>query len=260
MLFDELLKQARAAGRLTVPASWAQGRTVYGGLSAALLCDAMSRETQRPLRYLKTGFLKPLEVEKPFQIRMEEVSGGRTLQVRTAEIIQEGTVRVTSQAHFVAPLESKIEIETFSAPRLENVGSPHTVPLRNDETPAFLRYFDNHVATAGLPFRGHAISELGGWMRFRDPPRQWSASHLVCAIDAWPPAPAPHLEKPANMSTISWGIHFAEPVDGLDPAAFIAYLARVNFFRDGFGSSTADVWDPSGRLLAKSYQTFVIYA
>lgn len=259
MLFDDLLRAARTAGHLAVPSSWAQGRTVYGGLSAALLCDAMSRGTERPLRYLKTGFLKPLEVEKPFEIHVTTVSHGRTLQVQSAEIVQDGIARVTAQAHFVAALHSSIEIETFVAPPLASADSPGVVPLRSSETPVFLRYFDNYIATAGLPFRGHAIPELGGWMRFRDPPPHFSATHLVCAIDAWPPAAAPHLEAPANMSTVSWGIHFAEPVDRLDPATFIGYLARVNFFRDGFGSSTADAWDASGRLLAKSYQTFVIY-
>ena len=40
---------------------------------------------------------------------------------------------------------------------------------------------------------------------------------------------------------------------------FLGYLARVNFFRDGYGSTAADIWAPDGRLLAKSYQTFVIY-
>ena len=51
-----------------------------------------------------------------------------------------------------------------------------------------------------------------------------------------------------------------EPLDGIRGDEFLGYLARVNFFRDGYGSSTADIWAQDGRLLAKSYQTFVIYA
>lgn len=61
------------------------------------------------------------------------------------------------------------------------------------------------------------------------------------------------------LSTINWGIHFAAPLDGVRGDDFLAYLARVNIFRDGYGSSAADISAPDGRLLAKSYQTFVIY-
>ena len=34
---------AVARHEVAVPATWAQGRTVYGGLSAGLLCDAVSQ-------------------------------------------------------------------------------------------------------------------------------------------------------------------------------------------------------------------------
>ena len=65
MLFDEIRAAALAHHELAVPASWAQGRTVYGGLSAGLLCDAVSQgvDLDRRLRYLKVGFLRPLEAE-----------------------------------------------------------------------------------------------------------------------------------------------------------------------------------------------------
>ena len=63
MLFDEIRAEAATKDDVVVPASWAQGRTVYGGLSAGLLCDAVSQgvDPDRRLRYLKVGFLRPLE-------------------------------------------------------------------------------------------------------------------------------------------------------------------------------------------------------
>jgi hypothetical protein len=47
--------------------------------------------------------------------------------------------------------------------------------------------------------------------------------------------------------------------DELRADGFLGSLARVNFFSSGYGSSAADIWAPDGRLLAKSYRTFVIY-
>ena len=96
-------------------------------------------------------------------------------------------------------------------------------------------------------------------MRFDTAPDIITKSHLVCLIDAFPPAPVTYYDRVATLSTINWGIHFAEPLDGIEGRDFLGYLARVNFFRDGYGSTSADIWAPDGRLLAKSYQTFVIY-
>lgn len=49
MLFDELRAVALAQEKVEVPASWAQGRTVYGGLSAGLLCNALSSPVLAPI-------------------------------------------------------------------------------------------------------------------------------------------------------------------------------------------------------------------
>ena len=261
MLFDEIRAIAAAQHELSVPASWAQGRTVYGGLSAGLLCDAVSQgvDPDRRLRYLKVGFLRPLETEKPFRIEMEEVSAGRTVVVRSAQITQEGVVRVAAQANFITRLQSEVEIETFSPPSLEPWDAEGALRMRGPGFPVFTRHLDFYTTTRGLPFHGHEVPELGGWVRFETAPETMTKSHLVCLIDAWPPAPVPYYDRAVPLSSINWGIHFAEPLDGIGGDEFLGYLARVNFFKDGYGSSSADIWGPDGRLLAKSYQTFVIY-
>ena len=261
MLFDEIRAVASARDEVVVPDSWAQGRTVYGGLSAGLLCDAVSQgvEPERRLRYLKVGFLRPLEAEKPFRIEMEEVSAGRTVVVRSAQIIQDGAARVTAQANFVTRLDSQIEIDTFRAPTLEPWDAEGAMSLRGPGFPAFTRFIDFRATTEGLPFQGGEVPELGGWMRFDTAPDTITKSHLVCLIDAWPPAPVSYYDRMVPLSTINWGIHFAEPPDDIRGDDFLGYLARVNFFSDGYGSTAADIWAPDGRLLAKSYQTFVIY-
>ena len=261
MLFDEIRAAAAANQEVIVPDSWAQGRTVYGGLSGGLLCDALSEgvDPDRRLRYLKVGFLKPLETGQPFRIEMEEDAAGRTVVVRSARIIQEDAVRVTAQANFVTGLDSQVEIETFRPPELEPWNSEGAMRMRGPGLPAFTQFIDFHTTTKGLPFQGSEVPELGGWMRFEEAPDSLTKSHLVCLIDAWPPAAVPYFDRIVPMSSINWGIHFDQPLDGVRGSDFLGYLARVNFFRDGYGSSAADIWAPDGRLLAKSYQTFVIY-
>lgn len=259
--FDEIKAKAAAHGEVAVPASWAQGRTVFGGLSAALLCDAVMQgvAASHRLRYVKVGFLRPLEAEKPFRIEKEEISAGRTVIARSARIVQDGAVRVAMQANFITQLESQVEIQTFRPPKLKPWNAEGAMRMRGPGFPAFTRHIDFHATTAGLPFKGHQVPELGGWMRFETAPETITEPHLVCLIDAWPPAPVPYFDRFVPLSSVSWGIHFAAPIEGVPSDVFLGYLARVNFFSDGYGSSSADIWAPDGRLLAKSYQTFVIY-
>ena len=84
-------------------------------------------------------------------------------------------------------------------------------------------------------------------------------SHLVCIIDSWPPTAAPHYEGFKPLSTISWGIHFAEPVSEVNPREHLGYLSKVNFGKNGLSSSEAEVWSPAGKLIARSFQTNIIY-
>lgn len=261
MLLDEIKAIAATHREVTVPASWGQGRTVFGGLSAALLCDAVSQgvDPVRRLRYLKVGFQRPLEAEKPFRIETEEVSAGRTVIVRSARIVQEDVIRVAAEANFITGLESRVHIRTFQAPGLKPANAQGAMRMRGPGFPAFTRHIDFHATTGGLPFQGHEVPELGGWMRFETAPESFAEPHLVCLIDAWPPAPVPYYDRVVPLSTINWSIHFAEPLDGMRGDQFLGYLARVNYFDRGYGSSSADTWAPDGRLLARSFQTFVIY-
>ena len=261
MTFDEIRAIASSGNDVVVPASWGQGRTVYGGLSAGLLCDAVSKGIgpDRRLRYLKISFLKPLEADSAFSLQMEEVSEGRTLTVRSGQIVQGGVVRVAAKANFVARLESQVEVETFEPPTMRPWDADGVARVRGPGVPAFTQFVDFRAAAGGLPFQGKGVPELGGWMRFEQAPDSISKSHLVCLIDAWPPVPASYYNRAVPLSTINWVVHFAEPLDGIRGEDFLGYLARLNFFKDGYGSSSADIWAPDGRLLAKSYQTFVIY-
>ena len=261
MQFDEIRAIAARDSDVVVPASWCQGRTVYGGLSAGLICDAVSQGigNNRRLRYLKCSFLKPLEADKPFSIQTNEVSSGRTLVVRSGQIVQDGVVRVVAQSNFVSKLSSQVEVETFVPPTMRSWDAEGVARVRGPDSPAFTQFIDFRAATDGFPYQGTGAPELGGWMRFEQTPKDLSDPHLVCLIDAWPPVPVSYYARVVPLSTINWEIQFAEPVDGVGGDQFIGYLAHLNFFRDGYGSTTADIWGLDGRYLARSQQTFVIY-
>jgi acyl-CoA thioesterase len=261
MTFMDFKSRAISGQELSVPASWAQGRTVFGGISAGLLSEALQQngDPERRLRYLEIGFNRVLEPDVPFRIDCDEETAGRTVAVRTGRIVQDDIVRVTAQANFIAPPNSAIRIDTFKAPELPRWDDERAVRLRGPGTPAFTQHIDFRAVTRGIPFSGRCEPEIAGWMRFERPPDELSAADLICLIDSWPPVASSYFDRPVPMSSINWQLHLAEPADGIPGHEFLGYRAHCNFFDAGYGSSSAEVWAPDGRLLAKSFQTFLVF-
>ena len=259
MSLDELLSSVRQEQETLIPQTWAQGRTTFGGLTAAILCEATVKGTDpaRKLRNFEIGFVRPLEALKPFDIQVETLADGKTVTIKSARIIQEGKVRATARADYVLPLRSDILIETFTPPLLKE--KENSTPLQGDHLPTFFQHFDNHVATKGIPFSGHEVPEVGGWMGFKESPQKITNSHLICMIDSWPPSASPYYEGFKPLSTLSWSIHFPNATHEILPADHLGYLSKVNFGENGLSSSQAEIWGHGGQLLARSFQTNIIY-
>jgi len=259
MQIDEILSAIGAGQDVQIPDSWAQGRTTFGGLTAAILCDATATDTDpaRPLRNFEIAFTRPLEAHKAFEVEMETLANGKTVTIKSARIMQEGKERARARADYVLPLESSVTIDTFSPPQLQ--AKDTSIHLQGAHLPRFIQHFDNHVATKALPFSGQAVPEFGGWMKFKNAPPKMSNALLICLIDSWPPTAASYYQGFKPLSTLSWSIHFAAPIDEVSATQHLGYLSKVNFGEHGLSSSQAEIWGPDGQLLAKSMQTNIIY-
>lgn len=259
MHIDEILDAIQLGHRPLLPESWAQGRTLFGGLSAAVCLQATRHavDPARRLRNFEVGFARPFEALKPYEIHTETLGNGRTVTIEVARLVQDGKVRVTSRADYVAPLPTAVAIDPFSPPDFAPL--PECQPLQGEQLPVFFQHFGNRVATAAMPFSATEVPELGGWMQFAQSPAALTDAHLVALIDSWPPTTAPYYDGFKPLSTISWTIHFAHDVSRLSPAAPIGYHSRANFSEHGISSSRANIWGEDGLLLASSAQTNIIY-
>ncbi|MEX2320189.1 MAG: acyl-CoA thioesterase domain-containing protein, partial [Saccharospirillum sp.] len=105
MTIDELLEQARQAGTentMSVPDSWGQGRTVYGGLSAGLAYQVMraSVSADRVLRSLSVSFVGPVATDAPLGFQVEVLREGKNVTQVEARVVQDGQVGVAMLASF----------------------------------------------------------------------------------------------------------------------------------------------------------------
>lgn len=259
MSIDQVLADIKVGDNPLVPEGWGQGRTTFGGLTGAVLCQALmsDMEAERILRNLDVSFVRPFESMKPYEIELEEFASGKTVCIRQVRLIQEGKIRAVAKGDFIRMLDATVRVDSFVVPDMAALDQSKL--LVGADLPDFFGMFETYVATSAMPFSGVGVAELGGWMRFKEAPLVISLPHLVCLIDSWPPTASPCYQGFKPLSTVSWSIHFAHPAGGLDSDSFVGYHSKVNFSDGGVSSSSADIWRPDGVLLAKSIQTNLIY-
>lgn len=261
MNIDELFQQAKQANELSVPNQWTQGRTVFGGLSAALVFVAIQEKVAsgRVLRSLNTNFVGPLLPNEPFSIEVTLLREGANVTQIIGQAIQHNKVCVMSQACFGVARDSKITVENTRKLELELPKKPNFIPQIPKVTPKFLSQVDLALQAGAMPFTGSKKSETGGWMRFKQPPESISDAHLITLIDAWPPTLLQMLRWPAPASTMSWNLEFIHPHQPMAPNDWFAYHASTRQAADGYGHTDANIWHPQGDLIAISRQVVTIF-
>ncbi|MBD1391024.1 thioesterase family protein [Neiella sp. HB171785] len=265
-LFSQLDEQRHAQGdntpaTLTVSRDWAQGRTLFGGLSASLAYRAIENQLASPrmLRSFNTSFIGPIYPEQPFTIEAEILREGRNATQAVARIIQDGNTAVMCQAAFGVARPSKIAVQDRRKHNMMAPAKANFIPQIPKVTPKFLRHMDLAKCDGGWPFTGRKSHHVGGWMRFKKAPTKLTDAHLIALIDAWPPTILQMLKWPAPASTMSWNVEFIHPHRPMNPDNWFAYQASTRQAADGYGHTEADIYDSYGELVAISRQVVTVF-
>ncbi|AEE22351.1 TesB family acyl-CoA thioesterase [Glaciecola sp. 4H-3-7+YE-5] len=247
--------------QLSIPKEWAQGRTAYGGLTGALVYSAMRQKVgnDRVLRSFTCNFVGPVVTETDFDIEVEVLREGKNVTQVIGKAIQNEKVCVMVQAAFGVSRESKIEVLNTDRHTMRAPTKADFLPQIPKITPKFLRHIDLARQAGGLPFTGSKESKIDGWMRYTKPPKALTDAHLIALIDGWPPTTLQMLKWPAPASTMSWNIEFVYPHYTFSPKDWFAYQVRTRQATDGYAQTEANIWDPSGRLIAISRQTIAVF-
>lgn len=264
-LLNSVKQQSKANKKnitLSVPSGWAQGRTLYGGISASLLYQAM-REAVAPekvMRSLNTNFVGPIEPDIEFSITVEVLREGKNVTQVVANLMQGDKVAVMSQASFGISRQSKIIVENGLQNKMDYPQKADVITSLPEITPKFLEHFDLVNVKGGLPFTGQQHSDVHGWMRFKTQPSDFYDAHLVALIDIWPPTVLQLLNSPAMASTMSWNLEFIHPHQKSLGSDWFAYQASTRQAADGYGHTEANIFDKHGDLVAISRQVVAVFA
>ena len=268
MTIDELLASAVLHSQdpeqhptLMIPGDWSQGRTSYGGISAAMVYAAMQAKVtdDRLLRAFNCNFVGPLNVDEPFRIDVEILRQGKSASQVLARAIQNEQVAVLCQASFGVARKSKIKVENRLEHGMSLPKKPKFIPHIPKVTPKFIKQFELAVVEGKLPFMGAKTSHIHGWMRYKNTPASFQDAHLIGLIDAWPPTVLQMLRLPVPASTMSWNIEFIHPHVDLKPTDWFAYQVKTRQAEDGYCHTEADIFDQQGELIAISRQTVAVF-
>lgn len=247
--------------QLTVPGDWAQGRTVFGGLSAGLLYQVLKCivPAERVLRSITFNFVGPLNTEQPFGFSWQLLREGKNATQITANIVQDDQICLTALACFAQDRNSKVRVYSEIKPLPEPPKKAKFIPQIPGVTPKFLRHIDLSISEGKVPFTGSKQSSYKGWMRLKKAPQVFTDAHILTLIDGWPPTILQMPLGPAPASTMSWNVEFVHPHKPLEPEAWLAYEAHTVQAYGGYGHAEAQIHDAEGDLIAISRQLIAIF-
>lgn len=245
--------------RLFISDDWLQGRTVFGGLQAALAVRAM-RQLVAPallLRSMQVTFVGPV-VSGPVSVQAKVLRRGKSAVHVRAEVVVEEQLCLTVLAIFgglrdtafserpVAPLCAKLPEQLVSMPFIPNV------------TPAFTRHVEMRWAKGQPPFCGEKDANAQIYVRHRDDPVM-SEAHLVAACDIIPPPILSKLSKPTPASSMSWQLEILADPAHLNGQSWLRFDSEMMAAHSGYSWQTAKIWSSQGDLVAIAHQCVAVF-
>lgn len=261
MLFSEILDTLRADGAhwlADAPASWGQGRTLFGGLQSALLAKAMRKlvPAQIPLRSLQTTFVGPVapgEVRIAVQVLRH---GKSAIHVQAHTFSNEG-VGCTAMGVFGRARPSKLLIEPAYPEAVRSAEDSRAQRFVEGFSPPFIHFVEQRWARGKMPYCGGSEARTQIWVRY---PNERVTEALVIAIADTIPSPAVSLLKTfAVASSMTWTLEFLVDDIGNLPDGHWLMDAEATAARDGYIYQTATLWSPDRRAVALSRQSAVVF-
>ncbi|HTS86173.1 MAG TPA: thioesterase family protein [Usitatibacter sp.] len=258
--YSTLLSRIEAgSGRasLEVPDDWLQGRTLFGGLQAAIALRAMrTLVPDAPLRSLQSTFIAPVAGGR-VEARARVLRSGRNATHVEARIVDGEETLALVVGVFGLARESLVKI-VAEQPAVE-ASRPIEMQYVPGAMPAFTQHFKARWVKGGPPFTGATARDNVIDLGMRDP-GPMSEYHVVAMADFIPPIALSFLTERAHAASLSWMLELlVDDVSALSPDGW-RLDAHVVAGHDGYTHQSLELWGPDGMLAALGRQTMVVFA
>ncbi|EAQ03835.1 hypothetical protein OB2597_11346 [Pseudooceanicola batsensis HTCC2597] len=246
------------AGRIAARISphWMQGRTAFGGITAALALAATRQALPGlpALRSMQVSFLRPISEHVAFEV--ETIRAGRTSTFVQVDCISGDKLGARCTFVFGAPRESAYAHDYGRAP---DVPGPDDSPelLRRSSGPSFFKNFEARLADGAQLASGSDRPEMIVWTRLAAREDVDPEIAFICNADNLPPAAMATFHGGAPVSTVTWALDVARI-----PADTDWQLTRTTSKHSAEGYSVQDmeIRDRGGDILASAQQLVALFA
>ena len=239
-------------GRLstTIPDGWLQGRTAYGGVSAAIALAAvkLAYPDLPPLRSAQIAFIGPLSgsiTAQPHLLRR-----GKNSAFIGCDVTSEDGIGLRALFLFMASRVSEISYQELGAPVHD---APEIAPIDMSRFgPGFMNNFES--AGAGhKPAVGYT-----GWSRLLERQGLDPAVEFIAIADRLPPAAMALVPKWGPVSTTTWQLNLVTDAP-TSPDGWWLLEAQAQHARDGGSSQTMTIWNREGVPMATATQSVALF-
>jgi acyl-CoA thioesterase len=247
--------QARAT---TIPETWMQGRTAYGGLSAALCLQAATPLADGlPIRAVQVAFVGP--VNGTVSCRPEVLRRGKNTVFISVRMTGDDGVLAEAIMTFGAARASALNLSGL--PGSTDPSPERSAPYFRPGTkgPAFAQNFDLLFAGGNPPMSGASEADVSIWMRHKDEKAPNDAIALLALADAPPPAAMSMFTEPGRISSMTWMAEFlTEEIITQDRWFLARHTAQT--VRNGYSSQQMLMWNRAGEPVMIGRQTIAVFA
>lgn len=234
-----------------VPDNWLQGRTAYGGFSAALALHAaqVSDDDLPPLRSAQVSFIGPLLGE--ILIRASRLRRGRNAAFVQVDVESEAGLGLRATFVFMATMPSQLDHVVGAAPAFPMPG-PETTTYRGHPAVAFSRNFDFLDQPDGAP------SEWLRWARLAEREGLDPMVELICIADSLPPAALKLIGGFAPVSSMTWLLNVLGPQPQTRDGWWLL-RATTDYARAGNSSQRMAIWNSDGAAVGDQMQSVAVF-
>ncbi len=260
MNFVQILSELQGSPNNTThfDETWSQGRSAFGGLSAAFAITAMTKQVDAdtPLRSLMVSFIAPIppgEVEVKTHIQRQ----GKNVTQLSADVLSGGELCLQAMGVFGRGRAATASPpgDTFDPlPREQGiVFADHARRL-----PSFLKYFEGCWAGGGLPFSGRKANTLDLWARHTSDLSEFPAEQVCAIADIPPPVMLSHFTTPTPASSLTWSLEFLIPPAQINSDWFYLHF-DMEGAAEGYTQQSGRIYTEDGRLCALTRQCMVYF-
>ncbi|MDB5695177.1 MAG: hypothetical protein JWN21_720 [Sphingomonas bacterium] len=241
------------AWRGTIPDTWLQGRTAYGGFSAALALHAaqLSDTDLPPLRSAQVSFIGPLS--GPVTLRAQRLRRGRNAAFVQADVVSDAGLGLRATFVFMGPVESRVDYRAGEPPAFDKPDGSSTT--FSGKAPFFTQNFEFLDRRDGAT----GPTEWLRWVRLTDRAGLDPMVELMAVADCLPPAAFKLLGGPAPVSSMTWIVNVLGPQPRTEDGWWLL-RASTDYAVAGSSSQQMGIWNSAGEPIAEQMQSVALFA